>query len=322
MNCEKTAELLPWHLNGSLDAEETRQVAEHLETCADCREALAATRAAARIFSQHLPAEALVALAWGERPEIDLDLADEHLRTCPQCAADLELARTSRALEQEDGVALFTPRSKPAPAAQPARAPWRAAALAAGLAGLVAFGGWIYSAGQAHDLEARLARTPAPAASRPPAPSTADREQLAALEAKVKELSGQAEEMQKRLAAREQVAEAAPPPASPLANTWPVMMEPADVVRGSEPQESKEAKSGSGISLILHTLHADNRKARRVEIADASGRTLLSVDGLVPDPDYDSVSLSLPKGFLKPGSYTVRATVPGGPAETYALKVR
>jgi hypothetical protein len=124
--------------------------------------------------------------------------------------------------------------------------------------------------------------------------------------------------MEKQLGGQ-QVAQAAP---SPLTNTWPLMMEPTDVVRGGEAPEIKEVKPGSGASLLLHTLQSDLRKARHVEIADASGHKVLEVDGLVPDPEYNSVSVSLPKGFLKPGSYTVRVSIPGGPVESYSFKVR
>jgi hypothetical protein len=329
MTCEQATELLPWHLNGSLDAEEARQVAEHLATCADCRKALAETRLAWQIFDQHLPAETLVALAWGEMSAglagIDPELAEEHLRVCPQCAADLELARTSRALEQEDGVALLTPRrqQQEAPVSRRVRSGWRSAALAAGLAGVVAAGGWFQSADHAHDLEARLAR-PATSATVPSSTGT-DRERLAALAAQLKqqneteaELRGRLETMEKQLGGQ-QVAQAAP---SPLTNTWPLMMEPTDVVRSSEAAEIKEVKPGFGVNLLLTTHQSDLRKARHVEIADASGHKVLSLDGLVPDPEYSSVSISLTKGFLKPGSYTARVSIPGGPVESYSFKVR
>src|SRR5690242_2639193 len=107
MNCDDAIEFLPWLLNGSLEAGERDEVRRHLATCERCRAALTDTRDAWGIFSQHLPSEALVALAYGETPAgIDPVLAERHLASCPQCAAELELARTSRRLEEDDRIAV------------------------------------------------------------------------------------------------------------------------------------------------------------------------------------------------------------------------
>jgi len=45
-HCHRTTLALPWLLNGSLEAEERREVREHLIVCARCREELARTRQA------------------------------------------------------------------------------------------------------------------------------------------------------------------------------------------------------------------------------------------------------------------------------------
>lgn len=153
MTCEQAIELLPWSLNGTLEAKEQEEVRNHLATCEACRRALAETREAWRIFDQHLPSEVLVALAWGETPAgIDPEVAGRHLAACPQCAAELELARTSRHLEEDERVALFPVK----PAAAPARETrgdgeirtWRRAALAASLAAVVGLSGWTFTARQ------------------------------------------------------------------------------------------------------------------------------------------------------------------------------
>lgn len=153
MTCEQAIESLPWYLNGTLEAQEQEEVRHHLATCEACRQALAETRDAWRIFDQHLPSEALVALAWEEIPEgIDPALAERHLAGCPQCAADLELARTSRHLEEDDRIALFPKKPAAAPARETRGAgeprTWRRAAMAASLAAVVAMSGWIFSAQQ------------------------------------------------------------------------------------------------------------------------------------------------------------------------------
>ncbi|HEX5760275.1 MAG TPA: zf-HC2 domain-containing protein, partial [Thermoanaerobaculia bacterium] len=139
MTCDHAAELLPWLLNGTLDPEERQAVLEHVRECAACREALAEAQGALAAAGAHLPAAALVATAFGEPlPEgTDAALVEEHLAACPQCAAELELTRTSRALADEE-VLLFPAR----PAAAPVRR-WRAAALAAGLAAVLFAGGWL-----------------------------------------------------------------------------------------------------------------------------------------------------------------------------------
>ncbi|HET6344407.1 MAG TPA: zf-HC2 domain-containing protein, partial [Myxococcota bacterium] len=151
MTCEQAIERLPWLLNGTLEGEELQEVQHHLETCESCRKALAETRDAWRLFNQHLPSQALVALAYGEVPEgLDAALAERHVASCPQCAAELELARMSRRLEEANNLALFTP--KPAPVRDTAREyrTWRGAALAASLVGLIAIGGWFQSAQRVH----------------------------------------------------------------------------------------------------------------------------------------------------------------------------
>src|SRR5262245_56584491 len=159
MTCDDVVQRLPWFLNGNLAPEERREVRGHLPGCAACREALGETRAAFRIFTAHVPSEALVDHAWGRSPEgpggIDPDLIERHLEECPECAAELELARTSRQLAEEPQVALLQPRKRPEVAA-PARA-WKVSALAAALAGVVGLSGWIHSERERAGLESQVA---------------------------------------------------------------------------------------------------------------------------------------------------------------------
>jgi hypothetical protein len=153
MTCDQTLELLPWYLNGTLESGELAEVRQHLETCASCRAALAETGQAWPVFAQqdsaqHIPPQDLVALAWGESPaEISPAATEAHLASCAECAAELEMARMSRRLEEEDNLALF-PRAKPRPGTGAAPRSWRAAAIAAGLAAAVAAGGWLHAVRQ------------------------------------------------------------------------------------------------------------------------------------------------------------------------------
>jgi len=162
MTCDQAQELLPWYLNGSLESGELAEVRQHLETCESCRTALAETGQAWAVFSQerpapqdtrHISAQALVALAWGEAPAGIDAAAEAHLDFCAECAAQLEMARMSRRLEEEENVVPF-PAAKPRPAAAAAPRSWRAAALAAGLSAVVAAGGWLHAVRQPLPLAA------------------------------------------------------------------------------------------------------------------------------------------------------------------------
>ncbi|HEV3459141.1 MAG TPA: zf-HC2 domain-containing protein [Thermoanaerobaculia bacterium] len=226
MDCNQATELLPWLLNDTLEAGERLQVLGHLRSCDSCRAALADTRMAWQIFDWHPEPAALV--AYVERlggdagnarhvrharhegtagdlgDEIDPAGVGEHLASCPRCAAELELVRTSRLLadpaapEDIGRIAIMPMRRKGAaeggeaatPGEAAARRAWRRSALAASLVGLLTATGWFASARQAHDLERRLgaasaspaasagqaspaaqAARPSPAAANPPAPA-------------------------------------------------------------------------------------------------------------------------------------------------------
>jgi len=174
MNCQEAIERLPWWLNGSLEPAERREVEEHLGACAPCREALGETRLAWEIYAQHIPSEALVAYAFDERPEgIDPALFERHLAECPQCAAELELVRSSRLLGEHDEVAVLPQRRAPGRQSRPERG-WQAATLAAGLTGLIAIGGWVANVRQVRDLE-RVAAAGKPAVQAAGAPAVSGR---------------------------------------------------------------------------------------------------------------------------------------------------
>jgi anti-sigma factor RsiW len=156
MTCDQAIERLPWLLNRTLEVEEERQVREHLAECPECRKALAETGQAWQLFDPHPPAADLVARAFGDGvadPELD-----RHLSNCPQCAADLELARLSRQLEADDKILPMSPRNREASPSGGRIRLYLGSALAAGLAGLIAAGGWIESAHRIDTLEAKLAQ--------------------------------------------------------------------------------------------------------------------------------------------------------------------
>jgi anti-sigma factor RsiW len=329
-NCDLVAELLPWYLNGTLDEREQGEVRVHLEGCTKCRQALDETRLAWRIYDQHIPSEALVALGWGETPEgLDPDVLERHLETCPQCAAELEMVRTSRKLEEDERIALFPTSARPVKTERSAPG-WRTAAMAAGLAGVVAASGWVWTAGRANDLEEQLAlagRPPETAPAPAPAPDagrlsemTAEVERLQRREA---ELRQQQEEMQEQLA---RIAEARPAAPSPQINAWIGDLRPTqDVVRGGS-ATAEELPAGRTASLILGTSHKETHRGHRVEIVDSAGKVVWSADGLVPDGDTNDYGITLPAGTLKPGAYTIRISAQEDgkrvELESYSVRVR
>jgi anti-sigma factor RsiW len=339
MNCEQAIEVLPWHLNGTLGEDEKTEIREHLAACERCRQALADTRLAWKIFDQHIPAGALVAHAAGEEPEgIALAVLEEHLATCPECAAELELVRISRGLGEDDAVALMAPRSeRPRMAGQPLRPAglrWRRAALAAGLAGVVALGGWYKSAEKAHSLADRLATAtslPRPAASPQaalPSPGSA-----AGDAQRVAEMQRQLDAANKTLSdlktaesrSREQLAqiEKRGPVSGPQVNTWvDDVQASADVVRGGG-GNVKEVPSGATATLLLNA-QGEAAGERTAEISDATGKIVWHGGGLRVNAGHHDYSLTIPAGWLPPGDYTIRLYRQEGgtrvPAESYAIR--
>lgn len=299
MTCETAIELLPWLLNGTLATEEHDEVWHHLKTCESCRRSLAETRETWSVFAQHLPSQNLVELAWGETPS---EAVEEHLASCARCAAELELARMSRRLEEEDNIAPF-----PAPKPRPAVSPWsRRLAAAAGLAAVVAASGWIYEAQQANDLSTRLARAQSPVApAARPAGETPLKEQVAALVDRLGRLQDLQQETEKKAAdTQAQVAQLekerallAGPQASAILD-----LGSGDVVRDSGTVEEKILHRDQYNTLLLSPKDGG---AGRAEIVNGADKVVWQASRL-PVTQEGYVSLVLPPGSLPPGHYTLR----------------
>ncbi len=100
MDCQQAAELLPWWMNGSLEAEERRQVDDHLAACASCHHELDETADAWQMMSWHIPSLALAEFAEGLEPSgLDRDLVARHLEECASCRAEAELATPGRVID-------------------------------------------------------------------------------------------------------------------------------------------------------------------------------------------------------------------------------
>jgi hypothetical protein len=302
MTCDRAIELLPWLLNGTLESGERAEVWSHLETCASCRRSLAETREAWSVFAQHLPSQDLVTLAWGEAPS---EAVEEHLASCARCAAELELARMSRRLEEEENVVLF-PAAKPRPAAAPRR--WQVAAVAASLLAAVSAFGWLQAGRRASELSTQPAAVEAARPAAPGAPAedpASPRQRLARLEGDMKRLVGLSQENERQLrAAQEQVAaleEQRQALSSPRATSM-LDLGSGDVVRGEGPQRT--IARDQYVTLLLPAREDGQAAPRRAEIADSSGKILWQASRLPVTQGYHS--LVLPPGSLPPGRYTLR----------------
>jgi hypothetical protein len=310
MTCDHAIERLPWLLNGTLEAAERDEVWHHLESCESCRTALSETREAWSVFAQHLPSQDLVALAWGNAPS---EAVEEHLASCAPCAAELELVRMSRRLEEEDNIALF-PAAKPRPAAVPRR--WQAAAIAAGLVAAVSAFGWLQADRQADELSTRLARVEAPAGPPPPAGETsAMPERIARLEGDLKRLIGLQQENAKEVeAARDQVAKLESERAllaRPQATAM-VDLGSGDVMRAEGDAEEKIVKRDQYVTLLL-TARDEGAVA---QITDASGKVVWQASRLPITDGYHA--LVLPPGSLSPGRFTLKLS---GREQTWRFRV-
>jgi len=280
MNCELATELLPWLLNGTLEAGERRELIEHLRGCDACRAALADTQVAWDIFDWHPSAAALVAHAGavegaeaGERgaPATTSDAGagagtiEEHLAGCPRCAAELELVRTSRLLADpaEDGrIAIL-----PAPRAEADRQQGlpATAAAAAGAAGAAA------TTAAAAAASVAAARAPAATWGRRDDAAARRAWQRSALAASVVgllaatgwiESARHSRELERRLAA-------APAPAVAPVRTGAAS--PADVAAGTRPPASPStaaSQASSGPSEAELRRRAGEAEARLRALAD------------------------------------------------------
>ena len=313
MTCDQSIELLPWYLNGTLESGERAEVRQHLETCEQCRAALAETGQAWSVFAQHIPIQDMVALAWGERPSgIDPALAEEHLASCLECAAELELARTSRREEEDEGKVVPFPAPTP-PRTDRTYRGWRAAALAASLSAVVAGAGWLHSA----RLEERMAAPPPagrPEATVAPSPAPAERpnsvqaeltkaqEETAQLQEKNTELERQVKQAQEERSAI---------PRDLLVSVAGEVVHPSEVLRSKDNDENSDSAvlvipTNAALAVPLEApTGAGAHTGREAVIVSSAGKAVTKPVVFNADTGRYTLLLSKDDG-LKTGSYTIK----------------
>ena len=140
-NCQTAIELLPWLLNGSLEASEESSVLEHLASCEACRWELEDIRQAWELLGQHISSMALAEYCLGiESGDWDRGEVERHLAVCPQCRQEAEL------IGADDVIVDFqTAREKrvEAPVTAPGRHGRRRWVAAASLMAAMVVGGFI-----------------------------------------------------------------------------------------------------------------------------------------------------------------------------------
>ncbi len=303
MICDEVVQRLPWFLNGSLGPEERSEIRGHLADCAACRAALAETRIGYRIFSAHVPSEALVDYAWDRTPEgLDSGLVERHLEDCPECAAELELIRTSRRLAEEPDVVLLRPRQRPATAVAPPRfyRAWQATALAATLGGVVAFSAWTNSERQRDRLGLEVASA---------------RQNVAEAQKGLARLSAEVEKLSTEAAANSVVAPApAPAPAEPAGRygTGSVSIvtfynDYNEPTRGGEGEEtpSLSARSESATLVIGVALEPGENPLAQYRVEVRRGATSVVSDTAHFDPTNNAVLFQVNPSKLGKGNFTL-----------------
>ena len=100
MDCEECAELLPWLLNGTLDDSERSGVLAHLAGCGSCRQELAETAVAWKLLDQHIPSLELAEYSQGAAvSESPSRRIENHLKICPSCREELDMAVSDRVVD-------------------------------------------------------------------------------------------------------------------------------------------------------------------------------------------------------------------------------
>lgn len=289
MDCQRAIELLPWYLNGTLEADERSQLEEHLTRCDGCQAELREAETAQVLFGGHPPTGLLVDYAF-ERSGPATEILEAHLSGCESCAEELAMLRDSRA-----ELARGRPperRAEIVPFRQPAEISplWRAAAVAAAVVGLIGIGGGMWSWRALDRQQGTFAERHRTAELR-----------IAELEEQLRGAGG---------GTRVNV---------PIYDLWPE----GDTLRspGSEPMRLP-ATPGPPATLILNSQPETVRRVDRMELRDAQDEVLQSLSGINSGPN-GSLTLSLPLDRLQPGRYRLQlfAGAAPEPLESYLFEL-
>jgi predicted anti-sigma-YlaC factor YlaD len=293
VDCRQAAELTPWLHNGSLEGAERSDLERHLEGCDACRAELREAEAARLLFGGHPPVEMLVEYA-ADGAGAARSLVEAHLAGCDSCTEELAMVLDSRrAMAGAMATAAVDMPATPdnvVPLRQPRAAQpiWRAAAVAAAVIGLIGVGGGLWSWSVLNLERNGFAERQRAAESR-----------IAELEAELHDLEG----------ARLNVA---------IHDLWP----DGSVVRSAASGPMRlPAEDGPAATLVLNSQLEPGRQVARLEIRDAEGRPLYSLDGVRAGAG-GSITLSLALSRLPRGELQIVLFGPeGAPLESYSFEL-
>lgn len=291
MDCTSARERMPFRLNRTLEDDEAQAVEAHLRGCAACREEWEETRGAALVLGAHLPARALVDLAW-DRPVEDVprDILERHLAGCRSCSDELALARESRRAEAAEEPA------RPAP--RPGSVRWRWAGLAASLA-------LAFVTGRAWE-------------------SRRDDAAVRSAEDRARQAAARADALRRRLEDLRATAPAAEAGAAPR-NLELVELLPAESLRGPGDDGSAVVAGDTPVALSLVLDSPGTWDALRLVARDDSGAELWRAQSLELQQAGDVVVL-VPADRLAPGRIGLvlegRTGEGWRPVASYRLEIR
>jgi hypothetical protein len=311
--CEDIAGLLPWLLNGTLEAAEAQAVRAHLAQCSACQRELEETAVAWLVGRQHAPTGLLLDYAFAE-PIAELYRAplERHVAACQQCSEELEMARASRqwaeTAERETSLKVVQFPLRPRRAQL-----WQYGALAACLALFFALGGWLLAARRAQNEQARSL-----------AQERQLREQIARLESENRQLQQTSEQQlnskEAELQARLRELNA------PQANVSLFDLYPRELARRAAATTINEItlpRAAKTVTLILNS--QSEARAASLTISNAQGAVVWRAARLTRQAAGE-YTLSLPVEFLPPGRYTFKleAQQPGRRvvSESFDLRLR
>lgn len=290
MDAERAIELLPWYVNGGLEPDERREVADALAASAEVRRELAEVRRAFELHGYRLEPDVLLDYALGLEPEgVTRETVEKLATLLPVVREELGLVREGLEALQVAGA----PATAPRPAV--AVAQWRLRAVAAALLAAAFLGAWAWS-------EHRLS--------------------LRTQEAEL--LRGRLAEMgpEGRPAAGERVVE-------PSADLLVTDLFPAGMVLRGEDDEAGAAtvvpRETRHAVLLLNSRLPETAGVAALALRDAAGVEVWRSSGPVRRGEHGEYVLLLPLGELTAGAYTLELLggEPDRPTvlEVYRLRV-
>lgn len=141
MDAKRAIELLPWYVNGGLEPDERREVADALAASAEVRRELAEVRRAFELHGYRLEPDVLLDHVLGLEPEgVSRETVEKLSALLPAVGEELDLVR-----EGLESLSTVEPETRQSRVPEPVVGPWRRWALAASLLAAAFLAAWAWS---------------------------------------------------------------------------------------------------------------------------------------------------------------------------------